>query len=136
MTQPSTHILGKEEEQILRRIPLEIALFALLIAVAGLLIYDWITGILIFAGGIVAAINFIWLRQAITHYLASGKQKALRSALAIYALRLLLILATFFIIILFFSTKIIAFVVGFSTLILVFLIEAIRGLSKLKQWNN
>jgi hypothetical protein len=128
--------LGEEEERILRRIPLEIIFFSLFVAVISQLFYDWIIGILIFAGGIVAAINFIWLRQAITHYLSSGKQKALRSALAVYVLRLLLILAIFFIIILFFSTKIIAFVVGFSTLVLVFLIEAIRGLSKLKKWNS
>lgn len=129
-------VLGQEEERILRRIPLEIILLSLLVAAASLFFYDWIIGILIFAGGIVAAINFIWLRQAITHYLTSGKKRALRSALVIYILRLLLILALFFIIILFFSTKIIAFVVGFSTLILVFLMEAIIGLSKLKKWNN
>ena len=129
-------MLGAEEEKILRRIPLEIILFSLLCAVVGLFVYDWIIGALILAGGIVAAINFIWMRQAITRYLTSGKGRALRSSLGIYGLRLLLILGIFFIIILFFSTKIIAFVVGFSTLILVFLIEAIRGLSKLKQWNS
>ncbi len=129
-------VLGREEERILQRIPLEIALLSLVTAIVGMFFYDLIIGILILAGGIVAAINFIWLKQALTHYLTSSKQKALRSAFAVYALRLLLILAIFFIIILFFSTKIIAFVVGFSTLILVFLIEAIRGLSKLKKWNN
>ena len=129
-------MLGSEEEKILRRIPLEIVLLSLVVALISQFFYDWIIGILIFAGGIVAAINFIWLRQALTRYLTSGKQKALRSAFAVYALRLLLILAIFFIIILFFSTKIIAFAVGFSTLIIVFLIEAIRGLSKLKKWNN
>jgi len=127
---------GKEEERILKRIPLEIALLSLFVALISLFFYDLIIGILVFAGGIVAAINFIWLRQAITHYLTSGRQKALRSTFGVYALRLLLILAIFFIIILFFSTKIIAFVVGFSTLVLVFLIEAIIGLSKLKKWNN
>jgi hypothetical protein len=136
MNKPMDQLLGREEERILKRIPLEIALLSLLVALISLFFYDLITGILIFAGGIVAAINFIWLRQAITHYLTSGKQRALRSALTVYALRLLLILAVFFIIILFFSTKIIAFAVGFSTLILVFLTEAIVGLSKLKKWNN
>ena len=129
-------MLGAEEEKILRRIPLEIVLLSLVVALISQVFYDWVIGILIFAGGIVVAINFIWLRQALTRYLTSGKKKALRSAFAVYALRLLLILAIFFIIILFFSTKIIAFAVGFSTLIIVFLIEAIRGLSKLKKWNN
>jgi hypothetical protein len=136
MNKPLDQMLGHEEEKILRRIPLEIVLFSLLVAVISQFFFDWIIGVLILAGGIVAAINFIWLRQALTHYLTSGKQKALRSAFVVYALRLLLILAIFFIIILFFSTKIIAFVVGFSTLVFVFLVEAIRGLSKLKKWNN
>ena len=129
-------MLGAEEEKILRRIPLEIVLFSLVVALISQVFYDWVIGILIFAGGIVAAINFIWLRQALTRYLTSGKKKALRSAFAVYALRLLLILAIFFIIILFFSTKIIAFEVGFSTIIIVFLIEDIRGLSKLKKWKK
>ena len=136
MNKPIDQVLGREEERILKRIPLEIILLSLLIAVASLFFYDWIIGVLIFAGGIVAAFNFIWLKQALTRYLTAGKQRALRSAFAVYALRLLLILAIFFIIILFFSTKIIAFAVGFSTLVLVFLIEAIIGLSKLKKWNN
>jgi hypothetical protein len=136
MNKPLDHVLGAEEEKILRRIPLEIVLSSLFVAIIGLFVYDWIIGILIFVGGLVAAINFIWMRQALTRYLTSGKQKALRSAFVVYTLRLLLILAIFFIIILFFSTKIIAFAAGFSTLILVFLIEAIRGLSKLKKWNN
>jgi len=136
MSKSIDHGLGREEENILRRIPLEIVLLSLFMAVIGLFVYGWIIGILVISGGIVAAINFIWLRQALTRYLTSGKQRALRSAFAVYALRLLLILAIFFIIILFFSTKIIAFAVGFSTLIFVFLIEAIIGLSKLKKWNN
>jgi hypothetical protein len=136
MNRPIDQVLGKEEERILRRIPLEITFLSLLFSVVSLFFYDWIIGILIFTGGIVAAINIIWLRQALTHYLTSSKQKALKSMFAVYTLRLLLILAIFFIIILFFSTKIIAFAVGFSTLILVFLIEAVVGLSKLKKWNN
>jgi hypothetical protein len=136
MNTPTDLLQGREEEKILRRIPLEIGLLSFLIAIIGLIVYEWTVGILVFAGGIVAAVNFIWLRQALTHYLTSGKKRALRSAFAAYALRLLLILAIFFIIILFFSTKVIAFAVGFSTLILVFLIEAIIGLSKLTKWNN
>jgi len=136
MSKPVDQQLGNEEQKILKRIPLEIGLLSLLVAVFSLFVYDWTIGILIFAGGILAAINFIWLKQALTGYLTSGKKKALRSAFIVYALRLLLILAIFFIIILFFSTKVIAFAVGFSTLILVFLVEAIIGLSKLKTWNN
>jgi hypothetical protein len=64
------------------------------------------------------------------------KKKALLSGLALYALRLLLILAVFFIIILLFSKKIIAFAVGFSVIIPVFLAEAVIALSRMKQWKG
>ena len=64
------------------------------------------------------------------------KKKALRSALALYGIRLVLILAIFFIIIFFFSKNIIAFVAGFSTMVPVFLVEAIAGLSRMKQWKS
>jgi len=62
------------------------------------------------------------------------KKKALISGLFLYALRLLLILAIFFIIILLFSKKVIAFAVGFSIIIPVFLAEAAITLSRMKQW--
>jgi hypothetical protein len=64
------------------------------------------------------------------------KRKALISGLLLYALRLLLILAVFFIIILLFSRKIIAFAVGFSAIIPVFLAEAVIALSRMKQWKD
>ncbi len=64
------------------------------------------------------------------------KKKALRSALALYGIRLVLILAIFFIIIFFFPKNIIAFVAGFSTMVPVFLAEAVAGLSRMKQWKS
>ena len=60
MNKPLAEVLGKEEEIILRRIPLEIALLSLVIAVISLFFYELTIGILILAGGIVAAVNFIW----------------------------------------------------------------------------
>jgi len=63
-------------------------------------------------------------------------KKALRSALALYGIRLVLIIAIFFIIIFFFSRNIIAFVAGFSTMVPVFLAEAVIGLSRMKQWKS
>jgi len=136
MNAPNLQIMGEEEEKILRRIPFEIIVLALTLALGSLLFYDWMTGLLIFAGGILAAVNFVWMKQALKRFLASGRQKALRSGVALYVLRLLLILAVFFIIILLFSKKIIAFAAGFSAIILVFLIEAIAGLSRLKKWTH
>jgi len=63
-------------------------------------------------------------------------KKALRSALILYGIRLVLIIAIFFIIIFFFSRNIIAFVAGFSTMVPVFLVEAVVGLSRMKQWKS
>jgi hypothetical protein len=136
MTDPEKEILAGEEERILKRIPLEIVLLSFVFAIGTLIVFDGISAILFFAGGILASINFIWMKQAISRFLYTGKKKAMRSGIVVYSLRLLLILGIFFIIILFFSKKILAFAAGFSTLIVVFLFEAIVGLSKLKQWKN
>ncbi len=136
MTNPDRTDLAAEEEHILKRIPLEIMLLSFGLALAAWVLFDELSAALAFAGGITAAINFIWIKQAISRFLLSGKQKALSSGMAVYGIGLLLILGIFFIIILFFSEKILAFAAGFSTLVVVFLAEAIVGLSKLKQWKN
>lgn len=136
MTDPEKDNLAGEEERILKRIPQEIVLLSLVLAVGTWIVFGGVSAALVFAGGILAAINFIWMRQAISRFLSSGKKKALRSGIAVYSIRLLLILGIFFIIILFFSEKILAFAAGFSTLIVVFLLEAVVGLSKLKEWKN
>ena len=136
MTNPEKDNLAGEEERILKRIPQEIVLLSLVLAVGTWIVFDGMSAALVFAGGILAAINFIWMRQAISRFISSGKKKALRSGIAVYSIRLLLILGIFFIIILFFSEKILAFAAGFSTLIVVFLLEAVVGLSKLKEWKN
>jgi hypothetical protein len=74
--------------------------------------------------------------EAVPFLQSPSLKKALLSGLALYALRLLLILAVFFIIILLFSKKIIAFAVGFSVIIPVFLAEAVIALSRMKQWKG
>jgi hypothetical protein len=136
MTDPEIEKLAGEDEHILKRIPLEIFLLSFVLALGTWIVFDGVSAALVFAGGILAAINFIWMKQFISRLLLSGKKKALRSGIAAYSIRLLLILGIFFIIILFFSKKILAFAAGFSTLIVVFLVEAVGGLSKLKQWKN
>ncbi len=141
-----------EEEKILRRIPVEILVLSLVIALASLLLLNPLIALFILAGGAFSALSFIWLKQAVLRLflLKSGdrhlkeeepvpffhKKKALRSALALYGIRLVLILAIFFIIIFFFSKNIIAFVAGFSTMVPVFLAEAVAGLSRMKQWKS
>jgi hypothetical protein len=74
--------------------------------------------------------------EPVPFFQSPSLKKALLSGLALYGLRLLLILAIFFIIILLFSKKIIAFAVGFSVIIPVFLAEAVIALSRMKQWKG
>jgi len=124
------------EEKILRRIPGEILIFSLIAATAALIIFDPVTAILVLAGGSLSVISFIWLRQALSKFILLGKKKALKSAILLYAIRLLLILAIFSIIIFFFSKKIIAFAVGFSMIIPVFFVETVAVLSRVKKWKS
>ena len=125
-----------EEEKILKRIPLEITALSVLMALIAAPIFDPFTATFVLAGGALAALSFLWLKQTITKILIPDKKKALRLALPLYVLRIVLILGIFFIIIFFFSNRIIAFAVGFSTMLPVFLVEAALALSKMRQWKN
>jgi hypothetical protein len=187
---------NSEEENILRRIPLEITALSVLIALVAVPFFDPLTGLLVLAGGALAALSFLWLKRTVSQVLpfkngdgpsyvkngdslsrgknikkedspsdkkrgdspreemgqspflqspqdkgknwglSSISKKAIRSTLTFYLLRIVLILGIFFIIIFFFSNKILAFVVGFSTLVPVFLAEAVIALSKMKQWKS
>ena len=125
---------GTVEERVLRRIPAEIAVAAAALALGAALIFDPLTGLLVFAGGALSALGFAWLKNSLTRILARGRKGALRSGVALYALRLVLICAVFFLIILLYPKKILAFVAGFSTVVPVSLAEAVRGLLQLKKW--
>jgi len=123
-------------KKILKRIPGEIAILAFIFAVPTFFLFDTVSALLVFGGGLLAAAEFILLKKSITKILLDRKKQAFPTIVFFYSLRLLLIIAVFFIIILFFSQKIIAFAAGFSTLIFIFLVEAIMALSKFKQWKN
>lgn len=124
------------EERILRRVPVEIVALAAVLAFAAALLFDPLTGLFFFAGGAVSALGFVWLKQSLTRLLSREKAGALRAGIVLYALRLVLICAVFFLIILVYPKKIIAFVAGFSTVILVSLVEGIRGLLHIKTWKG
>ncbi|HZX10830.1 MAG TPA: ATP synthase subunit I [Acidobacteriota bacterium] len=124
------------EEKILRRIPKEILVVSLILAIGTVFVFDLITAVLLFIGGAIAAISFIWLKKSITRLLSLGKKKAVKSAVLFYGLRLILIIAVIFIIILFFQNKVLAFAAGFSTIIVVFLIEGVIAVSKMMRWKN
>jgi len=126
----------EEDEKILRRIPIEIIIAAAAGAVAVLAFFDAVSAGLLFVGGILSAISFIWLKQSMTRFLIREKRKALKAAFLLYGLRLLLIIVVFFIIIFFFSKKIFAFIAGFSAIVPVLLFEALAAYPKLKRWKN
>ena len=129
-----------EEEKILRRIPLEIAGLSFITALLSLLFFSPLTALFILAGGVFSAVSFLWLKQNISKLilLKNGAspllKKTIFSTLLFYSLRLVLILAIFFIIIFFFSKNIIPFIVGFSTVVPVFMVEAVSMLFRLKKW--
>jgi len=126
----------QEETKILQRIPKEIFLLSFI----GALIFSFfniITSLFILAGGILSAVSFFWIKDSLSKYFYyNNKKKVIGSFVGSYILRLLLIIAVFSIIIIFFSQRIFAFIAGFSTIILVFLAEAIVALSKIKKWKN
>jgi hypothetical protein len=124
------------EERVLRRIPLEVPIIAFVLASIALLFFTPLTGVFILAGGIFSALSFVWLKKALFRFLGPDRRRAVRSGLAFYLLRLLLLLAVFSIIILLFPRMILAFVAGFSSLILAFLAEATMAVSQMKQWKG
>ena len=124
------------EKRVLRRIPLEVPIIALILASIALLFFTPLTGVFILAGGIFSALSFVWLKKALFRFLGPDRRRAVRSGLASYLLRLLLLLAVFSIIILLFPRMILAFVAGFSSLVLAIFVEAAIAVSQMEQWKG
>ncbi len=120
------------EERVLRRIPIEILGLAVVFGLGAAFLRSLPTGLSILAGGAFSALCFVWLKGALGRALSRGKARALKAGLALYGLRLLLILAVFSLIILLYPNKLIAFVAGFSAVIPVFGAEAAVGLVRVK----
>jgi hypothetical protein len=133
MTLPATDAL---EERIIRRIPVEVIVLAAVLGLGAAFLLDPVTGLIVFAGGVFAAIGFIWLRQSLWRFLSGEKKGALRSGILLYALRLGLICAVLLLIILVYPRKIIAFVAGFSAIVPVALLEGLRGLLLMRTWKD
>jgi hypothetical protein len=127
-------VFDPQEERILRRIPVEILILSTVLALAAWPLFDRLTALLFFAGGALASVGFIWLKQSLTRFLLRDRAGALRTGILLYALRLALICGVFFFIILLFPRKVLAFGAGFSTIILVFLAEAVGALLRMKTW--
>jgi hypothetical protein len=125
-----------DEDRVLRRIPLEVLIISLIMAIISLLFFTPLTGVFMLAGGIISALSFIWLQKALLRFLSQDRRRAVRSGLAFYLFRLALILAVFSIIILLFPRMILAFVAGFSSLVVAILVEASIAVSQMKQWKG
>lgn len=125
---------GTYEDRLLGRIPVEIAVVAAVLGLAAVPIFGLPTGLFVWAGGLFSAFGFAWLRQSLTRFLSKGVGGARRSGVALYVLRLGLICAVFFLIILLYPEKLLAFGAGFSTVVPVALVEALRGLQQMRKW--
>lgn len=124
------------EEAMLRRIPLEIAAAGTVIGFLALPFFGARTAIFVVAGAILAALGFLWMKASLTRVLVRGQKGALRSGILVYASRLVLILAAFFLIMLFFPGRILAFAAGFSVPVPVFLIEGGIALLRTNKWKS
>ena len=124
------------EEAILRRIPLEIAAAGAVMGLLALPFFGAPTALFTAAGAVLAALGFLWMKASLTRVLVRGRKGALRSGALIYAARLVLILAVFFLIILFFPGRILAFAAGFSAPVPVFLIEGGVALLRTEKWKS
>jgi hypothetical protein len=122
------------EEGVLRRLPIEILAVALVLTAGSLPLFNPRTGLFILAGGLFSAASFIWLRQTVTRFIGPDKKAALKSGIIFYLLRLFLIIAVFLIIILLVPRLILAFAVGFSSLIPAILAEAVMAMTQMKRW--
>lgn len=123
-------------DRILRRIPREILLAALVLAVPVAFVFGFRSGLVFVAGGILSAFGFSWLKQSMARFLSRPGKAALKAGLLVYLLRLLLICGVFLTIILLFPREILAFGAGFSLLVPVFLFEGSRALLRMRTWKT
>jgi hypothetical protein len=121
-------------EKSLKRVPVETLAIGCLASILVLLFLDPVSAVLVAGGAILAAVGFISLKSFVNRYLGGKRTVLVKRALVLFSLRLLLICLIFLAIIFIFRGKVIAFVAGFSSMVVAVLIEAIRNLVNIKQW--
>ena len=124
------------EERILRRVPLEILAAGAAAGLIALPFFGLTSAFLVFAGGAMASLGFLWMKVSLTRFLQRDRKSALRSGVLTYLARFGLILAVFSFIIFLFPGRILAFVAGFSVLVPVFLAEGVFALVRVKTWKS
>jgi len=130
------HAQAFVEERILRRVPAEILVVSAVLAGGSLLFFSPSTALFVLAGGVFSAASFTWLKSALGRFLTQDRSRAVRSGLFLYLARLGLLIGVFLIIILLSPRMILAFAAGFSSVILVFFVEAVRALAPMKSWKH
>ncbi|MDD8020655.1 MAG: hypothetical protein PHU81_05670 [Acidobacteriota bacterium] len=119
-------------EKSLKRVPVETMIIGFL---ASLFVMIWLevaSALLVLAGATLGALGFISLKSFVDRYLSQKKAVFIKRCILLYGLRLLLICLVFLAIIFIFKGKVIAFVAGFSSIVVAILIEAIRNLVKIR----
>lgn len=130
---PKSPALPELDARILARIPWEIVIVTVILAFPTALLFDLAAGLLCLAGGITAAAWFLWVKKAVGRFLSADRQPV-SFWLGLHLLRLGLIGLVFLFIIYIFSRRALAFLTGFSALVLVFLGEVVLALSRMKSW--
>lgn len=118
------------ERKVLRRLPFETLVVACFMAIITALIFDVLSAFLCFAGGLVACLSFIWMKKLIPYHLSTQQGLKPGRLIAFAFLRLGLIGLIFLIIIYFFSTRALAFMVGLAALVLAMAGEVVFSLRK------
>jgi len=121
-------------EKSLKRVPIETLVLGCLASLLVLLFFDPVSAVLVAGGAILATAGFISLKSFVNRYFGGKRTVLVKRALVLFSLRLLLICLIFLAIIFIFRGKVIAFVAGFSSMVVAVLIEAIRNLVNIKQW--
>jgi hypothetical protein len=122
------------ERAALRRIPFEIIALTAVTASVLAIAVNPPTGLFFLGGGILATLSFLWMKSTVARILGRDKAEAVRSGLLFYALRFVLILGVFFLIILAYPNRILAFAAGFSMVIPAFVVEAVKAFALMKRW--
>jgi hypothetical protein len=121
-------------EKSLKRVPIETLVLGCLASLLVLLFFDPVSAVLVAGGAILATAGFISLKSFVNRYFGGKRTVLVKRALVLFSLRLLLICLIFLAIIFIFRGKVIAFVAGFSSMVVAVLIEAIRNLVNIRQW--
>lgn len=122
------------EERILRRMPKEIGLAALVLSIPAALLFGLKAGAFFLMGGAAAAVGFLWLTQVVSRLFLRPDKTSIRKAVLIYALRLVLICALMLAIISISPKSIPAFGAGFSVLVIITFAEGVAALARMKKW--